>query len=263
MEHSVSESLKYVLEPKIISCVAGAWKTGGSYCLPLDTAAEIITATGCRVVVVHIHRIQASIDGVSTPRNNGWRIDELVEKLPMPQKDTVLCVNTALCSNEKDVEDVVDVFKQLDQNNLFQRFQKHFLKLEILDKHNQVKDKDTIDIIRGLPEDIRHSCLPFLSGELACLKKAIEIGCPGIRIWCSDIGKGKGIVDEDEERLRNAVSVSTVPLVLEGGLATSGHVRQALELGFDAVLLNSAFRNSKDPVSLAREIRNVIDSADN
>jgi len=256
MEHTVSESLRYALEPKIVSCMAGAWATGDSHCLPLSTSVDIMTATQCRVVVGTIHNVQMKLETLSSPQQERWGILELTDKLSIPIEDTVFFLNTAFCSNERDFKEVVNVFAQLNEIPPYNRYRERFLKMEIFDEQNRPKDEETCNILRRLPSNVLHSCLPYLSGDPKWLQEAIKMGCPGIRIWCSDIGKGKGIFDK--AKLKNAVALSTVPLILEGGLATPNDVHQAFKLGYDAVLLNSAFRNSPGPVSLAVKIREVV-----
>jgi len=192
---------------------------------------------------------------------NSVSIADLSSRLSIPIEETVAFLNTALCSTEDDVMRVVGVFERLDEIDPFARFKARFLKLEMFDESIRPKDQDTCKMLRRLPLDVARSCLPVLSGDSHSLQEAIEAGCPGIRIWCSDIGQNKGVVDE--ERLRRAVAVSTVPLILEGGLATPDHVRRALDLGFAAILINSAFRHSLDPVALARDIRGAVDGQAN
>lgn len=258
MEKSISESLEYALEPKIISCMAGAWPTGDSYCLPLDTAAAIMRETRCRVVVATIQNVQKSLAAVSGPRQRRWGIAELTDKLALSIEDLVFFLNTALCSNQRDVDAMVDIFSQLGNLSPFCNYRARFLKLEILDDRNHPQDEETCKALRDFPIEVRSSCLPFLSGDLRWLEAAIDLGCPGIRIWCSEIGQGRGI--SDLAKLEKAVAGSSVPLILEGGLGTAEDVLQALDLGFDAVLLNSAFRYASDPVLLAGQIRESVDS---
>ena len=134
-----------------------------------------------------------------------------------------------------------------------------FLKLEILDSNLYPNDLHTLEIIEKLEPNIRKVCIPFLSGENNSLSLISKLGCPAARIWCSDIGKGAGITDK--LRLERLVNSTNLPLILEGGISTPYHVQEALTIGFRAVLMNSAFRQSSNPIELAEKVRIAIDSS--
>jgi thiazole synthase len=132
------------------------------------------------------------------------------------------------------------------------------LKLEILDDNLCPLDEITLRILEQMTLELRSICIPFLKGDKNPLQQLSSLGCPATRIWSSQIGQGLGIIDQPRlERLLNSTSI---PLILEGGLATPQHVQMALEMGFSAVLLNSAFKDSSDPIKLASDIRTAIDN---
>ncbi len=246
--------LEKVLEAKIISCVAGVWTSKDKYCLPVDIAAEVIRATGTRALVLHITENNESIS------NEIISFEELISELSIPLSEMILLFNTSGCSSLKTVQRVIEKMEYIcsgypsENKDLLPSF----LKLEILDNDLRPNDKATLKIIKELDSEIRKICIPFLKGNEETIKQVSRLGCPAARIWCSDIGKGAGITDLS--RLQLLLNSTDIPLILEGGLATPQHVQQALALGFRAVLINSAFRFSKNPIELAKKIRAAIDN---
>src|SRR3546814_11272058 len=77
--------------------------------------------------------------------------------------------------------------------------------------------------------------------------------------WGAPIGSGQGLVNTYALRtLRERIT--DVPLVIDAGIGSPKDAVQAMEMGFDAVLLNSAVSNSRDPVLMAAAFRLPIDS---
>ena len=69
--------------------------------------------------------------------------------------------------------------------------------------------------------------------------------------WGSPIGSGKGLLNRyNLETLRNRLSTTT--LIIDAGLGKPSHATEAMEMGFDAVLLNTAVAQAHDPVQMAR-----------
>ncbi len=242
--------LERILAPKIIACIAGIWQPGNKYCLPVQTAAEVIRASGSRALVVHIPGINEDCS------NKTFSLEELIEELSIPLSEIVFLFNTSLCSTLDDVQKVIKIMNSTRMSFPYEEIPA-LLKLEIFDARLRPDDQKTIRILEEFEPKLRNICIPFLVGEENSLQRISSLGCPAARIWCSDIGKGLGITDE--LRLERLLNLTSIPLILEGGLATSQDVQKALAMGFSAVLMNSAFRYSPNPVDLASEIRTAID----
>lgn len=249
--------LKIGLSPKVIACVAGIW-SNDSYCLPFQKAVDVIKYSGTRILVLHIPSEYETTSQNST--SEAINFHELIQALDIPYTDMVLFFNTSLCHTLNDVERVIKSMNYLQAQQPYKNIPS-FLKLEIFDDDFMPNDKIICEILEKIPREVRKICIPYIKGESGAIRYLIELGCPALRIWCSQIGKGDGIIDS--ERLERIVKNKDVPFILEGGIATPQDVQKALKIGFDAVLINSAFRNSRNPIALALEIRNIIDSTDN
>jgi len=92
---------------------------------------------------------------------------------------------------------------------------------------------------------------PYMTEDLILAEKLLEAGCKILMPWGSPIGSGQGIV--------NPLALKTlrkkfpeIPMVVDAGIGSPSHAAQAMELGFDGVLLNTAVATSLDPVKMAR-----------
>lgn len=250
---STALALEFALSPGIIACVAGAWKPGMKYCLPLKTAARVIEESGSHVLVLHMP-LSKKID---KDQSDALNFSDLLAEIRIPVSRFSLFVNTSFCQTREDVDQMIAIIYNLWDVEPYRSTASIFLKLEILDDMLRPKDEETCAIFDDYPLEVRKLIIPFLTGDIDTFKHAVSKGCPAIRIWNSGIGQSAGIIDEP--RLKRVVASTEVPLILEGGLATPKHVQMALQLGFKAALLNSAFRLAVDPVKLAKDIRRTID----
>jgi thiazole synthase ThiGH ThiG subunit len=249
----LNSALKTILSPKIIACVAGIWTQDKHYCLPIKTAVGVIRASGTRGLVVHIAN---NFNSSRITTGQCVLIDDLLQELSIPLSDLVFIFNTALCSNLKHVQELIDIIESIRNTDPYNQTYA-LLKLEILDDNLCPIDQTTIEILEQLTLELRNICIPFLKGDGNSLQHISSLGCPAARIWSSQIGQGLGIIDQ--QRLARLLNSTNIPLILEGGLATLQHVQMALKMGFSAVLLNSAFKDSPDPIKLASDIRAAID----
>jgi thiazole synthase len=77
--------------------------------------------------------------------------------------------------------------------------------------------------------------------------------------WAAPIGSARGITNRDALKLLRA-RLPELTLVVDAGLGAPSHAADALELGYDAVLLNTAIAKAADPVAMANAFRLAVDS---
>lgn len=92
---------------------------------------------------------------------------------------------------------------------------------------------------------------PYTTEDLIVGEKLVEAGCRVLMPWGAPIGSGQGLRNIDGLRAMRA-HFSTLPLVIDAGIGAPSQAMQAMELGFDAVLLNTAVAKAQDPVAMAR-----------
>ena len=100
---------------------------------------------------------------------------------------------------------------------------------------------------------------PYCTEDLTVALRLREIGCQVIMPWAAPIGSARGITNRDALKLMRA-RLPDVMLVVDAGLGAPSHAAEALELGYDAVLLNTAVAKARDPVNMAKAFRHAVDA---
>ena len=95
---------------------------------------------------------------------------------------------------------------------------------------------------------------PYCTEDLGVAMRLVDAGCRVVMPWAAPIGSARGITNRDALRLLRD-RLPDVTLVVDAGLGAPSHAAQALELGYDAVLLNTAVAKAADPVAMANAFR--------
>jgi thiazole synthase len=98
--------------------------------------------------------------------------------------------------------------------------------------------------------------LPYINADPLLAKRLEEVGCATVMPLGSWIGSNKGIRTRDAVQI--IVEQATVPVVVDAGLGAPSHASEALELGADAVLVNTAIAIAQDPPSMAGAFRLAV-----
>ena len=100
--------------------------------------------------------------------------------------------------------------------------------------------------------------LPYITDDpVACLRLA-EIGCAAVMPLAAPIGSGMGI--RNPYNLQIILEQIQVPVIVDAGVGTASDAAIALELGCDAVLMNTAIAGAKDPVLMAEAMRKAVEA---
>lgn len=102
--------------------------------------------------------------------------------------------------------------------------------------------------------------LPYIHADPTLAKRLEDVGCAAVMPLGSPIGSARGIITE--EFVKIIVAQATVPVVVDAGLGLPSHAAQAIELGADAVLVNTAIAVAGDPVAMARAFKLAVQSAE-
>jgi thiazole synthase len=100
--------------------------------------------------------------------------------------------------------------------------------------------------------------LPYTSDDVLLAKRLQDLGAHAIMPGASPIGSGQGIVNPLNISL--IIEQATVPIIVDAGIGTPSDAVIAMELGADAVLLNTAVSGAKDPIKMALAMRLAIES---
>jgi thiazole synthase len=98
--------------------------------------------------------------------------------------------------------------------------------------------------------------LPYINADPVLAKRLEEVGCATVMPLGSWIGSNQGVRTRDAVRI--IVEQATVPVVVDAGLGAPSHAAEAMELGVDAVLVNTAIAVAANPVAMAEAFRLAV-----
>lgn len=100
--------------------------------------------------------------------------------------------------------------------------------------------------------------LPYTSDDVVLARRLCEMGVHAIMPGASPIGSGRGILNP--LNLKFIIEQSDVPVIIDAGIGSPKDATYAMELGADAVLLNTAVSESQDPVKMAKAMKLAIEA---
>ncbi|MEL7276187.1 MAG: thiazole synthase [Pseudomonadota bacterium] len=151
--------------------------------------------------------------------------------------------NTAGCHTVKDAVTTAHMAREV--------FGTRWIKLEVIGD-NDTLQPDVFNLVEAarILSDDGFEVFPYTTEDLIVAEKLVEAGCQVLMPWGAPIGTGLGLNNEYGLRSLRAHFPDT-PLVVDAGIGLPSHAAQAMELGYDAVLLNTAVAQAGDPVSMA------------
>ncbi len=111
----------------------------------------------------------------------------------------------------------------------------------------------TVEATRVLVKE-GFTVLPYTTDDIVFAKRLIDVGAAAVMPLGAPIGTGLGIANTYTLRMMREL-ITAVPLVVDAGLGTASDAALAMEMGFDAVLLNTAMAGSKNPVLMSSAMR--------
>ena len=203
----------------------------------LEVMADALRASGAEVATVAVRRVD--------PAQRGSVLDVLrdagAEVLP----------NTAGCFTARDAVLTAQLARDA--------FEVDWIKLEVIADERTLLP-DAIELVRAAEQlvDDDFVVLPYTTDDPVLARRLEDVGCAAVMPLGSPIGSGLGIRNPHNIALiREHVQV---PVVLDAGIGTASDAALAMELGCDAVLLNSAIAHARDPVLMARAMKAAVES---
>ncbi len=137
----------------------------------------------------------------------------------------------------------------------------HWIKLEI---HPDAKYllPDPIETLAAATELVREGfvVLPYCSADPVLCRRLEEVGCAAVMPLGSPIGSNQGLRTRDF--LQIIIEQASVPVVVDAGIGAPSQALEALEMGADAVLVNTAIAVAADPVAMARAFRLALEAGE-
>ncbi len=198
------------------------------------TAAEV---SGAEIVTVAVRRVNV------TDR----RKENLLDYLD-PQRYTIL-PNTAGCYTAGDAVRTARLAREAGVGKL--------VKLEVIgDERTLFPDiPATIEAAEILVKE-GFDVMPYITDDPVACKKLEELGCVAVMPLAAPIGSGLGI--RNPFNIRIIVEQSGIPVIVDAGVGTASDAARALELGCDAVLMNTAVAGARDPMLMAQAMKEAV-----
>lgn len=192
------------------------------------------------MITVSLRRNNAQYNGKTS--NPFWT---LLKSLNLP-----ILPNTAGCHSVKEALTVAQMSREVFGTNL--------IKLEITgDEYNLQPDPFQLPEASEQLTKLGFKVLPYCTDDLVLAKHLVDAGCEVLMPWGSPIGTGKGLLNPYAlHTLRERLP--EVTLLVDAGLGTPSDAAQAMELGYDGILLNSAVANAGNPVLMAQAFANAV-----
>jgi thiazole synthase len=208
----------------------------GKYPSP-EVMRESIAASGSQIVTVAVRRVQ----------NNAPGHEGLGEAIDWNQ--IWMLPNTAGCQTAEDAIRVAKLGREMAK--LLGQEDNNFVKLEVIPepKHLLPDPIGTLEAAEALIKE-GFAVLPYINADPVLAKRLEEVGCSTVMPLGSPIGSGQGI--KTEANLRIIIEEARVPVVVDAGIGSPSEAAYAMELGADALLINSAIALAKNPVAMAK-----------
>lgn len=129
-----------------------------------------------------------------------------------------------------------------------------WVKLEVTpDPYYLLPDgEETLKAAKELVQD-GFVVLPYINADPILAKKLQDVGCATVMPLASPIGSNQGM--KTKASIEIIIEQATVPVVVDAGLGAPSHAAEAMEMGADAVLVNTAIATANDPVQMARAFK--------
>jgi thiazole synthase len=202
--------------------------------------AEAVRAARAEVVTVSLRRESAG-------ERAGQAFWSLIRELGVR-----VLPNTAGCHSVKEAVTTAHMAREV--------FGTSWIKLEVIGEDDTLQPD-----VFGLVEAARSLCaegfevFPYTTEDLVVAERLLAAGCRVLMPWGAPIGSGRGLNNLFGLKALRA-HFPEVPLIIDAGLGVPSHAAQALELGFDAVLVNTAVAQARDPVQMAGAFATAVEA---
>ncbi|MBB2972265.1 thiazole synthase [Mesorhizobium sp. RMAD-H1] len=135
-----------------------------------------------------------------------------------------------------------------------------WIKLEVIGEQDTLQP-DVFGLVEAarILSDEGFEVFPYTTEDLIVAERLIEAGCKVLMPWGAPIGSGRGLNNTYGLRTLRA-HFPDIPLVIDAGIGLPSHAAQAMELGYDAILLNTAVAKAGDPVRMAEAFARAIEA---
>ncbi|MCZ7851717.1 thiazole synthase [Agrobacterium salinitolerans] len=202
--------------------------------------ADAVRASNTDILTISLRRETAG-------GKKGGQFFELIREL-----DRHILPNTAGCHTVKEAVLTAKMARDV--------FRTNWIKLEVIGHHDTLQP-DVFALVEAAKIlcDDGFEVFPYTTDDLVVAEKLLEAGCRVLMPWCAPIGSAMGPLNLTALKSMRA-RFSDVPMIVDAGIGRPSHAVTVMELGYDAVLLNTAVAGAGDPVGMAEAFARAIEA---
>jgi thiazole synthase len=211
--------------------------TGTGKYRSIDEMQQSIIASGCEIVTVAVRRVQTKAAGH----------EGLAEALDWTK--IWMLPNTAGCQTAEDAIRVARLGREMAK--LLGQEDNNFVKLEVIPDAKYLLP-DPIGTLEAATQLVKEgfAVLPYINADPLLAKRLEEVGCVTVMPLGSPIGSGQGI--KNAANIQIIIDTVKVPVVVDAGIGTPSEAALAMEMGADALLINSAIALAQNAPGMAK-----------
>lgn len=206
-----------------------------------EVLRQAVRASGAQVLTVGLKRTLAAAG------DNGF---VAAVRDALRETGGQLLPNTAGCRSAREAITLAHMAREL--------YDTAWIKLEVVGDEYTLQP-DPWELVAAAEQLVRDGfqVFPSCTDDLITCRRLLDAGCELLMPWGAPIGSGQGLLNPFALRTLRA-RLPGVPLIVDAGIGAPSHAAQAMELGIDAVLLNSAVAQAGDPVRMAAAFGQAI-----
>mgnify|MGYP001811643449 FL=1 len=204
-----------------------------------DLLRQAVEASGAEIVTVSLRRESAR----AKTGQGFWGLIEELGRRVLP--------NTAGCRTAKEAITTAQMAREL--------FGTNWIKLEVIANDDTLQPEvfGLVEAAAALNAD-GFDVLPYTTEDLSVAERLVAAGCDVLMPWGSPIGSAQGLANKSALQTMRTYFPDT-PLIVDAGLGAPSHAAEAMEMGYDAVLLNTAIAKAVNPVTMARGFARAVE----
>jgi thiazole synthase len=208
-----------------------------------EVLRDAIQASGTQVVTVGLKRT------LVCGSDNGF---VAIVREALAACNARLLPNTAGCRTAREAIELAMMAREL--------YETAWIKLEVVGDEYTLQP-DPIELVDAARVLVREGFVvwPYCTDDLVTCRRLLDVGCALLMPWGAPIGSGQGLVNPLALRTLRARLPEAI-VIVDAGIGAPSHAAQAMEMGLDAVLLNSAVALSGDPVRMAQAFRCAVEA---
>lgn len=238
---TIDRSTAFAIEDRPLTIAGKTFKsrlmTGTGKYRTIQEMQQSIAASGCEIVTVAVRRVQTQ-----APGHEG-----LAEAIDWNK--IWMLPNTAGCQTAEDAIRVARLGREMAK--LLGQEDNNFVKLEVIPDAKYLLP-DPIGTLEAAEKLVKEgfAVLPYINADPLLAKRLEEVGCATVMPLGSPIGSGQGI--KNLANIQIILENASIPVVVDAGIGTPSEAAQAMEMGADALLINTAIALAANAPAMAK-----------